>query len=87
MGTCGLTRGGLLTLMSLLVACGGGERTYQHPQLDLNEPPQYGGELNIGTVYVTLAPLSWDPADWSWKLNHDTGAVREQLFAADLKQA
>ena len=46
--------------------------------------PQYGGDLNIGSVYVTLSPLSWDPADWSWKLNHDTGAVREQLLAANL---
>ena len=48
------------------------------------EPPQYGGELNIGTVYVTLSPLSWDSQDWNWKSNHDTSMVREQLFAADL---
>jgi peptide/nickel transport system substrate-binding protein len=48
------------------------------------DAPQYGGDLNIGSVYVTLSPLSWDPADWSWKLNHDTGAVREQLLAANL---
>ena len=55
--------------------------------LDLDsEVPQYGGDLNIGSVYVTLSPLSWDPADWSWKLNHDTGAVREQLLAADLSK-
>jgi peptide/nickel transport system substrate-binding protein len=46
--------------------------------------PQYGGHLEIGSVYVTLSPLSWDPADWSWKLNHDSGAVREQLLAANL---
>ena len=46
--------------------------------------PQYGGDLNVGSVYVSLSPLSWDPADWSWKLNHDTGSVREQLLAADL---
>lgn len=48
------------------------------------EEPQYGGDLNIGSVYVTLSPLSWDPADWNWKINHDTGMVREQLLAADL---
>lgn len=53
-------------------------------KLALGEPPQYGGELNIGTVYVTLSPLSWDPQDWNWKNNHDTSMVREQLFAADL---
>jgi len=51
------------------------------------ETPQYGGHLNIGSVYVTLSPLSWDPADWSWKLNHDTGAVREQLLAANLSMS
>ncbi|MEM7004199.1 MAG: hypothetical protein AAF529_25680 [Pseudomonadota bacterium] len=49
------------------------------------EAPQPGGELNVGTVYVTLAPLSWDPQDWNWKANHDTSMVREQLFAADLE--
>src|SRR6185295_3265236 len=46
--------------------------------------PQYGGSLEIGTVYVTLSALSFDPADWNWKLNHDTGLFYEQLFAADL---
>ena len=51
------------------------------------EKPQYGGTLNIGTVYVTLSPLSWDPADWAWKHNQDTGLVYEQLFAGDLTKA
>ena len=37
--------------------------------------------LEIGTVYVTLSALSWDPHDWNWKLNHDTGLFYEQLFA------
>ena len=35
---------------------------------------RYGGTLDIGTVYYTLSALSWDPIDWSWKINHDTGA-------------
>ena len=52
-----------------------------------NENPQYGGELNVATVYVTLSALSWDPADWTWKSNHDAGNVREQLFAADLTRS
>ena len=43
--------------------------------------PKYGGTLEIGTVYVTLSALSFDPADWNWKLNHDTGNYLEQLFA------
>jgi peptide/nickel transport system substrate-binding protein len=49
--------------------------------------PQYGGELNIATVYVTLSAMSWDPADWAWKHNHDAGQVRETLMAADLSKA
>lgn len=51
------------------------------------DDPQYGGTLNVGTVYVTLSPLSWDPADWAWKSNHDSGMVREQLFAGDLEKS
>ncbi len=46
---------------------------------EANTDPQYGGTLNVGTVYVTLSALSWDPADWTWKSNHDAGSVREQL--------
>ena len=48
---------------------------------------QYGGDLNVGTVNVTLSALSWDPRDWVWKANHDAGAVREQLFVADLSKS
>jgi peptide/nickel transport system substrate-binding protein len=51
------------------------------------EKPQYGGTLEVGTVYVTLSALSWDPADWNWKQNHDTGQFYEQLFAADLSKS
>ena len=51
------------------------------------ESPQYGGTLNIATVSVTLSALSWDPADWTWKSNHDAGAMREQLFAGDLDKS
>jgi peptide/nickel transport system substrate-binding protein len=49
--------------------------------------PQYGGTLEIGTVYVTLSALSWDPADWNWKSNHDSGQFYEQLFVGDLSKA
>lgn len=51
------------------------------------EKPQYGGSLNIGMVYVTLSPLSWDPADWAWKFGQDTGLMYEQLFSADLNKS
>ena len=51
------------------------------------QPPKPGGTLEIGTVYVTLSALSFDNADWNWKHNHDTGAVYEQLFVADLSKS
>ena len=37
--------------------------------------PQYGGTLEIGSEYPTLSALSWDPADWVWKLNQDTSGL------------
>jgi peptide/nickel transport system substrate-binding protein len=49
--------------------------------------PQYGGTLNVGPVYITLSALTWDPADFTWKVAQDTGPVYEQLFAADLSKA
>jgi peptide/nickel transport system substrate-binding protein len=57
------------------------------PPAGAQQVPQHGGKLEIGTIYVTLSALSWDSADWNWKHNHDTGAVYEQLFAADLSKA
>ena len=53
----------------------------------MTEKPQYGGTLNIGHHHVTLSPLSWDPADWTWKYNQDTGLATETLFAADLSKS
>ena len=50
------------------------------------QPPKAGGTLNMGIVYITLSALSWDPADWTWKHNQDTGNY-EQLFAADLTKS
>ena len=61
--------------------------TLAGPAAAQTEKPLYGGALEIGTVYVTLSALSWDPADWNWKLNHDTGQFYEQLFAADLTKS
>jgi peptide/nickel transport system substrate-binding protein len=51
------------------------------------EAPKYGGTLELGSVYVTISALSWDAADWPWKINHDTGAFYEQLFAGDLSKS
>ncbi|HMN47075.1 MAG TPA: ABC transporter substrate-binding protein [Povalibacter sp.] len=69
-----------------LAACGP-PRWEKIPEPSPADAPQYGGELNIGTMFVTLSALSWDPADWTWKASHDTGMVREQLFAADMSHA
>lgn len=51
------------------------------------EAPKYGGTVEVATVYVTLSALSFDNYDWPWKHNHDTGAIYEQLFSADLSKA
>src|SRR6185312_17151318 len=59
----------------------GGAQAAEEPK------PRHGGSLEIGTVYLTLSALSFDPADWNWKLNHDTGNYLEQLFAADLSKS
>ncbi len=51
------------------------------------QAPVYGGNLEIGTVSATISALSWDPADFAWKLNHDTGLYLETLFAGDLSKS
>jgi peptide/nickel transport system substrate-binding protein len=51
------------------------------------EAPKYGGTVNVATMYYTISALTWDPADWNWKANHDTGQYFEQLFAADLSKS
>jgi peptide/nickel transport system substrate-binding protein len=53
----------------------------------LAQKPQYGGNLEIGTVYTTISALSFDPQDFAWKLNHDTGLYLETLFAGDLDRS
>jgi peptide/nickel transport system substrate-binding protein len=51
------------------------------------EKPQYGGTLQVATMNRALSVLTWDPADWNWKNNHDTGQFYEQLFSGDLSKA
>jgi peptide/nickel transport system substrate-binding protein len=50
------------------------------------QKPQYGGTLEIVTVNPTLSALSFDPADWAWKTNHDNLHF-ETLFAGDLDKS
>ena len=57
----------------LAIAAGAGIALAAVPVAAQTEKPQYGGKLEVGTVYVTLSALSWDMADWNWKQNHDMG--------------
>lgn len=54
---------------------------------DKGQKPQYGGTLEIATMFATLSALSWDPHDWNWKLNHDTGQFYEHLVVGDLDKS
>jgi len=83
-GIMRMAAGAMCALGVLLASCA--PRTPPEAMTPSPEP-QYGGELNVATVYATLSALSWDPADWVWKQNHDTGAVRELLLSADLSKA
>jgi peptide/nickel transport system substrate-binding protein len=69
-----------------LFAIGGAHAVYAQGG-EKPEKPQYGGTLDVGTMFVTLSALSWDPHDWNWKLNHDTGQFYEQLVAGDLDKS
>jgi peptide/nickel transport system substrate-binding protein len=64
---------GAATAMGLALMAGGARA----------QAPQYGGNLEIGTVSVTISALSWDPGDYAWKTNHDN-LHYETLFAGDL---
>jgi peptide/nickel transport system substrate-binding protein len=50
------------------------------------EKPQYGGTLEVSTIFSTLSALSWDHKDWPWKINHDAGGIYEQLLVGDLSK-
>jgi peptide/nickel transport system substrate-binding protein len=71
----------LSIVLSLSLALAGGGAAAQSAK------PQYGGTLEVCTVFPTLSALSWDPQDWNWKLNHDAGMYYELLFAADLDKS
>ena len=80
-----MTRGRIATTISAMVLALAVVLGASTARADIK--PQYGGTLEVGTVYVTLSALSWDLADWNWKQNHDTGQFYEQLFAADLSKS
>ncbi len=71
----------IVPLLATLLACG-----TAHAQAPAAKP-QYGGELNIGNVFLTVNPMSPDTGDWAWKHAQDTGLAYEQLFAADLSKS
>ena len=43
--------------------------------------------MKLGTVYVGISALSWDPADYNWKINHDAGGEYEVLWSGDLSKS
>lgn len=51
------------------------------------DAPQYGGTIEIATIFGSLSALSWDHKDWPWKINHDAGSIYEQLLVADMSKA
>ena len=76
---------GILFILSVaILSCSNPENSAPDKAPDVEATAPYGGDLNIGTAFVTLNALSWDSVDWPWKHNHDTGMVFEQLFVADL---
>jgi len=50
------------------------------------QAPQYGGSLTVSPYQFGLSALSWDPADWNWKVNVDAGPYMEQLMVGDLSK-
>ena len=48
--------------------------------------PQYGGSITVSPYQAGLSALSWDPADWNWKVNVDAGPYMEQLLVGDLSK-
>ena len=81
------TLGRLATGLALLAGSAALQAQNAPVPMDKAEAPKYGGTLNIATIYYTISALTWDPADWNWKANHDTGQYFEQLFAADLTKS
>ncbi|WP_246129589.1 ABC transporter substrate-binding protein [Verticiella sediminum] len=51
------------------------------------EAPRHGGRLEIINYYSQLSALSWDPADFAWKINEDAGHIYDSLIVGDLDQA
>ncbi|MDP2920412.1 MAG: ABC transporter substrate-binding protein [Dehalococcoidia bacterium] len=54
------------------------------PAPGTREEPKYGGTLRVLGTSPTVDPLSWDPADWAWKVSQDTTFYFEHLLGGDL---
>ena len=50
------------------------------------QEPKYGGTLTISPYSPGISALSWDPADWNWKVSIDAGPYMEQLMVGDLSK-
>lgn len=76
-----------LPVLLALALLGAGHAQAQAPAAAPAQKPQYGGELSIGNVYITVNPMSADNGDWAWKHSQDTGLAYEQLFAGDMAKS
>ena len=48
----------IVASVAVFIGCSGPQPPGDYEHLLDSQSPQYGGDLNIGTVYVTLSPLT-----------------------------
>jgi len=71
---------GLLAAVMVLGSCGPAEEAEEEAEVEeitkpTAEEPQYGGTLNILTVYAGIDAISWDQGDICWMHNHSASPL------------
>jgi len=82
---------GLLAAVMVLGSCGPAEEAEEEAEVEeitkpTAEEPQYGGTLNILTVYAGIDAISWDQGDICWMHNHSASPYAEMLLVGDLQK-
>ncbi|MDP2920035.1 MAG: ABC transporter substrate-binding protein [Dehalococcoidia bacterium] len=54
------------------------------PAPGTREEPKYGGTLRVLGTSPTVDPMTFDPADWAWKVSQDITFYSEHLLGGDL---
>jgi len=75
-----------LVLASCAPAVTEEEEVVEEEEVPAVKEPQYGGTLTILTSHCTTDPLSFDPADFAWKTNHNVSPYMEELLVGDLSR-